>query len=66
MRRNRDSNADQVCGKGGPDIGFDLGDRTIQVGDEKSGVSHVAIGPDGKTALVTRDGDHIAELFKKF
>jgi DNA-binding beta-propeller fold protein YncE len=31
---------------------------TVQVGDEKSGVSHVAISPDGKTALVTRDGDN--------
>jgi DNA-binding beta-propeller fold protein YncE len=30
---------------------------TVQVGDEKSGVSHVAISPDGKLALVTRDGD---------
>ncbi len=29
----------------------------VAVGDEKSGPSHVAISPDGKTALVTRDGD---------
>jgi DNA-binding beta-propeller fold protein YncE len=29
----------------------------VTVGDEKSGTSHVAIAPDGKTALVTRDGD---------
>jgi DNA-binding beta-propeller fold protein YncE len=34
----------------------------IQVGDEKSGVSHVAISPDGKTALVTRDGDHMISV----
>jgi DNA-binding beta-propeller fold protein YncE len=30
---------------------------TLTLGDEKSGVSHVAISPDGKTALATRDGD---------
>ncbi len=30
----------------------------IKLGDEKSGPSHVAISPDGKTALVTRDGDN--------
>jgi len=35
---------------------------TITVGDEKSGVSHVAISPDGKTALVTRDGDHMISV----
>ena len=29
----------------------------IKLGDEKSGPSHVAITPDGTTALVTRDGD---------
>lgn len=29
----------------------------VTVGDAKSGVSHVAISPDGRTALVTRDGD---------
>jgi DNA-binding beta-propeller fold protein YncE len=29
----------------------------VTVGDEKSGTSHVAIAPDGKSALVTRDGD---------
>ena len=29
----------------------------IKLGDEKSGPSHVAITPDGATALVTRDGD---------
>src|SRR5919108_4641032 len=29
----------------------------INLGDDKSGPSHVAITPDGKTALVTRDGD---------
>ena len=28
------------------------------LGNEKSGPSHVAFTPDGKTALVTRDGDH--------
>jgi DNA-binding beta-propeller fold protein YncE len=30
----------------------------INLGDDKSGPSHVAIRPDGKTALVTRDGDN--------
>jgi 6-phosphogluconolactonase (cycloisomerase 2 family) len=30
----------------------------IQLGDDKSGPSHVAFTPDGKIALVTRDGDH--------
>jgi DNA-binding beta-propeller fold protein YncE len=35
---------------------------TVKIADEKSGVSHVAITPDGKTALVTRDGDHTLSL----
>jgi DNA-binding beta-propeller fold protein YncE len=30
----------------------------IQLGDAKSGPSAVAFSPDGKTALVSRDGDH--------
>lgn len=30
----------------------------IELGSDKSGPSHVAITPDGKTALVTRDGDN--------
>ena len=30
----------------------------IQLGDPKSGPSHVAFTPDGRRALVTRDGDH--------
>jgi Lactonase, 7-bladed beta-propeller len=30
----------------------------VDLGNDKSGPSHVAIAPDGKTALVTRDGDH--------
>lgn len=34
----------------------------VKVGDEKSGVSHVAISPDGRTALVTRDGDHMISV----
>jgi len=34
----------------------------VQVGDEKAGVSHVAISPDGKTALVTRDGDNMISV----
>jgi DNA-binding beta-propeller fold protein YncE len=30
----------------------------IQLGDAKSGPCHAAFTPDGKTAFVTRDGDH--------
>jgi DNA-binding beta-propeller fold protein YncE len=30
----------------------------VALGDDKSGPSHAAITPDGKTALVTRDGDN--------
>ena len=30
----------------------------VHLGDAKSGPSHVAITPDGKSALVTRDGDN--------
>jgi DNA-binding beta-propeller fold protein YncE len=30
----------------------------VALGEEKSGPCHVAFSPDGKTALVTRDGDH--------
>jgi DNA-binding beta-propeller fold protein YncE len=43
---------------------FTLSGRTlttvgkIELGDAKSGPSAVAFSPDGKTALVTRDGDH--------
>ena len=43
---------------------FTIANRTltpvgkIQLGDAKSGPSHVAFTPDGKMALVTRDGDH--------
>jgi len=34
----------------------------VKVGDEKSGISHVAISPDGRTAIVTRDGDHMISV----
>jgi DNA-binding beta-propeller fold protein YncE len=43
---------------------FSIADRTltpvgkVQLGDAKSGPSHVAFTPDGRIALVTRDGDH--------
>jgi 6-phosphogluconolactonase (cycloisomerase 2 family) len=30
----------------------------VDLGNDKSGPSHVAIAPDGRSALVTRDGDH--------
>jgi DNA-binding beta-propeller fold protein YncE len=35
---------------------------TVKLGDEKTGVSHVAIAPDGKTAIVTRDGDSLISV----
>src|SRR6266542_29604 len=34
----------------------------VTLGDDKAGVSHVAISPDGKTALATRDGDHMISV----
>jgi len=34
----------------------------VPLGDERSGPSHVAITPDGRTALVTRDGDSRVSL----
>ncbi len=34
----------------------------VELGNEKSQPSHVAITPDGKTAIVTRDGDHKISL----
>jgi len=34
----------------------------IKLGDEKSGPSHVAFTPDGKRAIVTRDGDHFLSM----
>jgi DNA-binding beta-propeller fold protein YncE len=36
--------------------------ETVTLGDDKTGVSHVAIAPDGKTAIVTRDGDSLISL----
>ena len=36
----------------------------VTVGDAKSGTSHVAIAPDGKSALVTRDGDDRVSVLK--
>jgi DNA-binding beta-propeller fold protein YncE len=35
---------------------------TVDLGNPKSGPSHVAFLPDGKHALVTRDGDHRISL----
>ncbi|HET8532029.1 MAG TPA: YncE family protein, partial [Methylomirabilota bacterium] len=34
----------------------------VQLGDEKSGPSHAVFTPDGKTALVTRDGDSMISI----
>jgi DNA-binding beta-propeller fold protein YncE len=36
----------------------------VTVGDAKAGVSHVAIAPDGKSALVSRDGDDRISVLK--
>jgi DNA-binding beta-propeller fold protein YncE len=36
----------------------------VQLGDKNSGPCHVVITPDGKTALVTRDGDNTLSLLK--
>ena len=35
---------------------------SVHLGDDKTGVSHVTISPDGKTALVTRDGDNLVSV----
>lgn len=35
---------------------------SVRIADDKSGTSHVAITPDGKRALVTRDGDSMISL----
>lgn len=51
---NRGDGTVSVFGIGGKTV-TSLG--TVKLGDEKIGVSHVAISPDGKTALATRDGD---------
>ena len=37
---------------------------TVAIADEKSGTSHAAITPDGKMALVTRDGDSKISVLK--
>ena len=34
----------------------------VKLGDEKSGPSHVVFTPDGKRAIVTRDGDHTLSM----
>ncbi|HXA95729.1 MAG TPA: YncE family protein [Candidatus Dormibacteraeota bacterium] len=34
----------------------------VRLGDDKSGPSHVVFTPDGKTALVTRDGDSMVSI----
>ncbi len=36
----------------------------ISLGDAKSGPSHAAFTPDGKMAIVTRDGDHRVSILK--
>src|SRR5919201_2882071 len=36
----------------------------VTIADEKSGTSHAAFTPDGKMALVTRDGDHKISVLK--
>jgi DNA-binding beta-propeller fold protein YncE len=51
---NRAEGTVSVFGIKGKDV---TGLGTVKLGDEKTGVSHVAIAPDGKSAIVTRDGD---------
>ena len=34
----------------------------VRLGDDKSGPSHAVFTPDGKTALVTRDGDNLISI----
>lgn len=34
----------------------------VKLGDEKTGVSHVAITLDGESAIVTRDGDSLISV----
>ena len=49
---------------------FSISGRTVTpvgkvtIADEKSGTSHAAFTPDGKMALVTRDGDHKISVLK--
>jgi DNA-binding beta-propeller fold protein YncE len=56
---NRAEGTVSVFGIKGKDI---TGLGTVKLGDEKTGVSHVAIAPDGKTAIVTRDGDSLISV----
>ena len=56
---NRAQGAVSVFGIKGKEV-TSLG--TVQLGDEKTGVSHVAIAPDGRTAVVTRDGDSLISV----
>lgn len=56
---NRAEGTVSVLSIGGKDV-KNIG--TVKIGDEKTGVSHVAISPDGKSALVTRDGDHFVSV----
>ena len=37
---------------------------TVTIADEKSGTSHATFTPDGRMALVTRDGDHKISVLK--
>jgi DNA-binding beta-propeller fold protein YncE len=56
---NRSEGTVSVFGVKGKEV-TSLG--TVTIGDEKSGVSHVAIAPDGRTAIVTRDGDSLISV----
>jgi DNA-binding beta-propeller fold protein YncE len=56
---NRSEGTVSVLGIKGKEV-TSLG--TVALGDEKTGVSHVAITPDGKTAIVTRDGDSLISV----
>jgi DNA-binding beta-propeller fold protein YncE len=56
---NRAEGTVSVFGIKGKDVAS-LG--TVKLGDDKTGVSHVGIAPDGKTAIVTRDGDSLISV----
>jgi DNA-binding beta-propeller fold protein YncE len=56
---NRSEGTVSVFGLKGKEV---AGLETLKLGDEKTGVSHVAIAPDGKTAIVTRDGDSLISV----
>jgi DNA-binding beta-propeller fold protein YncE len=68
---NRQGNLALVANRGEGTVSvFTISGKTVApagkvtVGDAKSGTSHVAIAPDGKSALVSRDGDDRISVLK--